>query len=67
MTAIHTGFTRAIDKAAYETFNQIIIDFLHTAGVTVPDQIAVAQVLDGFRARAKTGPNNNQVWQLCHF
>lgn len=61
MTAVHQGFGKAIDKAAYETFNQIIITFLQTAGVTTADQITVASVLDGFRARAKSGPNTNQV------
>lgn len=63
MTAVHSSFTTPINKAAYETFNSIIIDFLYLAGVTTDDQIAVATALDGFRARATTGPNNNQVCQ----
>jgi plastocyanin len=59
MMLVHT-FQKSVDKAAYEHFNQQVINVLRQDGVVQDDLFAIAQVLDQFR----TG-NGNSANQIC--
>jgi plastocyanin len=59
MNLVHT-FQTPVDKAAYENFNQAVLNVLRQDGVVQDDLFAIAQVLDQFR----TGSGNSQN-QIC--
>jgi len=56
----HGQFAVAVTKAAYEYFNQAVINQLQGLGVTGDDLFAVSKVLDGFRS-TQTGAASTDV------